>query len=502
MLFIKNCVSILLILLIPEILSANILGLFTSTHRSHMLVYQGVIRGLLKRGHNITIVTILPIDDKEIISKNVTLITLRKPQKAVPAHGIFRQIAVIEANGKVFDDPYLQTFLANNNTFDLVILGYLFNDYQLGLAAHFNCPTVVIWTTQATSFVKRFIGEPNQWMDVPQPYVRSQAVGVRGLMYGAFETVFRWIVDFLMNKLYQKYFSASNYPSLTDLQNNVSLVLCNHHFSEGPFEAHLPNLIEISGIQIKDTDLLPKALQEFMDSADHGVIYFSLGTVVSAKQLGPSILNIFHEVFSSIPQKVIWKINNPVKNSSNIFTSKWLPQSSILAHPKTRLFITHGGKGSRIEALNFGVPMIAIPFFGDQFAGARRLVKKGLGLQLDSKNINESILRQSIFGVLYNNTYSSNIKEASQIFKDRPLTAEQTATYWIEYVIRHKGALHMRSPSKQLNLLQYHNIDVYLLCVCFVFIVNISLRIVHMCSVNVYRRVSIILRKINNVLVS
>ena len=35
-----------------------------------------------------------------------------------------------------------------------------------------------------------------------------------------------------------------------------------------------------------------------------------------------------------------------------------------------------------------------------------------------------------------------------------------TAVYWIEYVIRHKGAPHMRSPASQLNFFTRTSFDV------------------------------------------
>lgn len=37
-----------------------------------------------------------------------------------------------------------------------------------------------------------------------------------------------------------------------------------------------------------------------------------------------------------------------------------------LDHPKCRIFISHGGLHSILEGLNASVPLIGIPFFGDQ----------------------------------------------------------------------------------------------------------------------------------------
>lgn len=47
----------------------------------------------------------------------------------------------------------------------------------------------------------------------------------------------------------------------------------------------------------------------------------------------------------------------------------------ILAHPNVKIFITHGGLLSTMESLQFGIPLIAIPVFGDQPSNARRSEK-------------------------------------------------------------------------------------------------------------------------------
>lgn len=49
-----------------------------------------------------------------------------------------------------------------------------------------------------------------------------------------------------------------SFPTLSDMEKNVSVIFCNGHFSEGTIRAHVPAVVEIGGIQIKDTpDQLP-----------------------------------------------------------------------------------------------------------------------------------------------------------------------------------------------------------------------------------------------------
>lgn len=45
---------------------------------------------------------------------------------------------------------------------------------------------------------------------------------------------------------------------------------------------------------------------------------------------------------------------------------------------------------------------------------------------------------------------------------DNPITQSAKAVFWIEYVIRHKGALHLRTAGLALNWYQYILLDVVL----------------------------------------
>lgn len=47
----------------------------------------------------------------------------------------------------------------------------------------------------------------------------------------------------------------------------------------------------------------------------------------------------------------------------------------------------------------------------------------------------------------------------SSIFQDRPMSALDTAVYWVEYVIRHNGAHHLRSSAVDLTWYQYYLLD-------------------------------------------
>lgn len=56
--------------------------------------------------------------------------------------------------------------------------------------------------------------------------------------------------------------------------------------------------------------------------------------------------------------------------------------------------------------------------------------------------------------------YAKNAKIASERFKDRPMSPAQTVDYWMRYVIRHKGAPHLKSHALNLTWYQYYLLDV------------------------------------------
>lgn len=53
-----------------------------------------------------------------------------------------------------------------------------------------------------------------------------------------------------------------------------------------------------------------------------------------------------------------------------------------------------------------------------------------------------------------------NAKELSKRFKDRPKTPKEEIIYWTDYVIKHKGAHHLKPMGIRLPWYQYFLIDV------------------------------------------
>lgn len=78
--------------------------------------------------------------------------------------------------------------------------------------------------------------------------------------------------------------------------------------------------------------LCQQDLKEFVEGAKHGVILFSFGTTMKASSIHADKLKAMIEVFSKIPQRVIWRMNevNVVDAPENVKIVKWLPQRDLL----------------------------------------------------------------------------------------------------------------------------------------------------------------------------
>lgn len=61
-----------------------------------------------------------------------------------------------------------------------------------------------------------------------------------------------------------------------------------------------------------------------------------------------------------------------------------------------------GGLQSLQEAVHYQVPVIAVPFFGDQNFNARKILDYEIGLTLEIDNLTEENMRSTINKVLDN----------------------------------------------------------------------------------------------------
>lgn len=223
----------------------------------------------------------------------------------------------------------------------------------------------------------------------------------------------------------------------------------------------MPNVIYIGGFQCKDARPLSAELEEFMQSSgEHGVVVMSLGTLVSALPHG--VTEAIAGAFAALPQKVVWRFEGekPSSLGNNTLLLKWLPQTDLLGHPKTRAFVAHGGTNGLYEAIYHGVPVLGLPLLFDQFDNVHRLKVRGAARVVEAHSLTKEDFLEALTDILETPSYRTNIKRLSRIHKDKPESPMDTAVFWTEYVIRNRGAAHLQSAGFNLSWYTYFCLDI------------------------------------------
>ncbi|XP_045690556.1 UDP-glucuronosyltransferase 2A1 isoform X2 [Phyllostomus hastatus] len=224
---------------------------------------------------------------------------------------------------------------------------------------------------------------------------------------------------------------------------------------------YLPNFEFVGGLHCKPAKPLPKEMEEFVQSSgEHGFVVFTLGSMV--KNLTEEKASLIASALAQIPQKVLWRYtgNIPTTLGANTRLYEWMPQNDLLGHPKTKAFITHGGTNGIYEAIYHGVPMVGVPMFADQYDNIAHMKAKGAAVEVNINTMTSADLLNALRTVINDPSYKENAMRLSRIQHDQPIKPLDRAVFWIEFVMRHKGAKHLRPAAHNLTWFQYYSLDV------------------------------------------
>ena len=264
--------------------------------------------------------------------------------------------------------------------------------------------------------------------------------------------------DKVVDITWKKYLPGVTPPTPQELRGKAALTFYNtDHIISYPVPS-MPNVIYTGGLTAKPGKPLAPEYTTILDNAKEWVVLAATGMVISVlNSLGE---NKLIDAFGMLKVPVIFKYsdyNKPIPDNVKIF--KELPQNDLLAHPKVKVFVTHCGHNSQMEALYHGVPMVCIPLFGDQPFNSARAQYKGYAIRFNIGKGSSKELAAAINEIWNNATYSDTIQIASRIFRDSPQTPCQKAVYWIEHVIKF-GSRHLRSYALEMPLYQYWMLDI------------------------------------------
>ena len=103
---------------------------------------------------------------------------------------------------------------------------------------------------------------------------------------------------------------------------------------------------------------------------------------------------------------------------SNVHVHRYIPQEQLLPH--CAAVATHGGAGSTLGALAFGLPLLVVPQGADQFYNAGRVVAAGAGIQLMPDRLTTESARDALRLLLHDDTYRDAAERIKHEFEAMP----------------------------------------------------------------------------------
>ena len=237
----------------------------------------------------------------------------------------------------------------------------------------------------------------------------------------------------------------------------------------------MPNAINIGDLMTPPGKPLSKEFESLMNQSKNGVILMSLGSLFQylPKEQNDRVCKAFHNIDPAV--SIIWQTGIAPNCSlpPNVHIYRWVPQNDLLAHPNLRVFITHCGFNSYMEAAYHAKPIIAFPLSLDRPRYATAMASKGMGIKMNIRTFTAHELSGNIELLLHNDTYKRAAEVVSLRMRAIQVPVDKRISFWVDQVLS-LGADHLRSGTFELSLIEFLMLDVYFLvfiCVlCFMFI--------------------------------
>ncbi|KAJ8891553.1 hypothetical protein PR048_004081 [Dryococelus australis] len=334
---------------------ARILGVFPITSVSHQVVYRALMMELARRGHELVVITPDPINDPSLANYTEIDVSFMYDYtrrfigfdiKLTEKFSSFSATKLLLEWGLMLSDTLLdhepvRRLISPNNVdehFDLVFVEWLQQPSTYGFAYRFSAPMIGISSLPPFGFCYDSVGNPTNPSYIPEmvtPYSDRMTFFERldNFIYFLRSRQFYFNYMFPKHDVIAKRSFGPSIPNLMEMHYNASMLFVTYEPSFHSPRPDVPAIVHLTGLHLKPPKPLPQDLQQYLDSAPKGVIYFSLGSNVRSDKLDANTLQMFLEAFAELDgYHVLWKWESDKLpgQPANVKVLNWTPQQDIL----------------------------------------------------------------------------------------------------------------------------------------------------------------------------
>ncbi|KAK0405158.1 hypothetical protein QR680_017832 [Steinernema hermaphroditum] len=359
-----------------------------------------------------------------------------------------------QAFSETYDTHYHVIEPLLNTTWDMVVADELFSMGSYSLAMHHyekkKTPLVVMSTTcilQPFSWLislgRPAYSRPSMWF----PYGYNRFFDVVDMWTRAKATVDESIAGLTTFHVIENYHTESlKRLGVKDFSFHKAWNRASFNFHEDTMPmafpaAHAPDVVNI-GFHCGKQKALPEEWRQFVeDPASKGTILIAFGTNVVWEYAPQAVLDSFFETMRNLTDyRIVFAFNGktmPQDLPGHIRVVRWCPQPELLAHPKTRLFVSHGGAKSVKEAMCSATPVVFMPLFAEQSANAAAALHLGFARVVDKLHLSPRRLSAVVHEILDEPRYAERAGKVSAMYRDRIVDASWEGAFWVGRTIKY-----------------------------------------------------------------
>ena len=189
-----------------------------------------------------------------------------------------------------------------------------------------------------------------------------------------------------------------------------------------------PNFVSLRPVALDATAsaTLPSWADEL--GRDRPLVYATLGTIFNNPEYNLPFFPAIMEGLRDEPVDVVITVGPLVDAASvgapppNVRVERYVPQS--LLFPRCSAVICHGGYGTLLAAIEYGVPLVVVPFGADQPINARSVERLGIGQVVQGDEVTADRMRHAVRSVLDDPEYRRRVEQVRDDAGRLPATTE------------------------------------------------------------------------------